>query len=121
MIEVLSNTTYQLNLPVTWKIYNMFHGTLLTCCIENPKNGQLFKEPLPELVEGKPEYEVEEILNTRQMGQGHKLQYLVKWKGYSAAHNSWELHENVHAPTLLKEFYEKQPKAIRTIRISFGN
>lgn len=94
---------------------------LLTQCIENPENSWLFKEPLPELIEGKPEYEVEEILNARQTGQGHKLQYLVKWKGYSAAHNSWEPCKYIHALALLKEFYKRQPKAIKTIRISFEN
>jgi hypothetical protein len=45
------------------------------------------------------------------------LQYLIKWKEYSTAENSWELAEDVHAPELLKEFYREQPMAIKVVRI----
>jgi transposase InsO family protein len=39
------------------------------------------------------EYEVESVLNHR--GQGVNREYLIKWKGYSAAANSWEPAANV--------------------------
>jgi Chromo (CHRromatin Organisation MOdifier) domain len=45
------------------------------------------------------------------------LQYLIKWKEYSTAENSWELVEDVHAPELLKELYREQPMAIKVVRI----
>ena len=74
--------TYQLNLPPQWKIHNTFHGTLLNPYIETAEHGPNFAEPPPDLVEGEPEYEVENILKSRRKGRGRKLEYLVKWKGY---------------------------------------
>jgi hypothetical protein len=50
------------------------------------KHGHNFLEPLLELIEGQPEWEVEKILDSRLYRC--KLQYLIKWKGYSEAHNS---------------------------------
>ena len=72
-------------------------------------------EPPPELVEGEPEYEVERILSSRRHGQGCTLQFLVQWKGYLPAHNSWEPQANIHAPELIKEFYEGELMAIKRI------
>jgi hypothetical protein len=81
---------------------------------ETKEHGHNFTEPPPKLIEGQPEWEVEEILNSRQYRR--KLQYLIKWKGYSKAHNSWELKENVSAPVLLTAFHGNNPGAIRVIK-----
>jgi len=70
---------------------------------------------VPELIEGQPEWEVEEILNSRQYRR--KLQYLIKWKGYSDAHNSWEPKENVTAPALLAAYHEWNTAAVRKLEI----
>ena len=64
-------------------------------------------EPPPDLVEDHEEYEVEQILDTRLFGRWKKRQYLIKWKGYAEAHNSWEPEENVNAPELVKEFHQR--------------
>ena len=54
------------------------------------------------------EYEVEKILDSRKKGRG--IQYLVKWKGYSDAENSWQPRINVeNAIDLVKEFYDANP------------
>lgn len=74
----------------------------------------VFKFP-PEAIEvdGDVEYEVEEILNSR-LNRGH-LEFLVRWKGYSPAHDSWEPEANVvHAPALIRAFYRKYPLAVRS-------
>jgi Chromo (CHRromatin Organisation MOdifier) domain len=39
------------------------------------------------------------------------LQYLLRWKGYSQAHDSWKPAKNVTALELIKEFYECNPNA----------
>ena len=59
--------------------------------------------------ENEEEYEIENIWDARCYGRGLKLQYLVHWKGYPAADNSWVNHEDLHIPELLKEFYKQTP------------
>ena len=54
------------------------------------------------------EYEVEKILDSRKKGRG--IQYLVKWKGYSDAENSWQPRINVeNTIDLVKEFHNANP------------
>ena len=108
---VISRTSYQLKLPPQWKVHNVFHATLLTPYKETALNGSRNQEPAPELIDGQPEWEVEQILRVRRYR--HQVQYLVRWKGFSEAHDSWEPASNVHADELIKEFYKRHPKAIR--------
>jgi len=58
---------------------------------------------------------VEEILDSRMVNQ--KLRYLVKWEGFGVEHNSWEPWDNVHAPELVAEFYQRHPGAARYIHM----
>lgn len=37
----------------------------------------------------------------------------MQWKGYAPAHNSWEPQTNIHAPELIKKFYQEELIAIR--------
>ena len=69
--EVLGPVTYQLKLPTTWKIHNMFYVTLLQPYIENKVYGNNYPRPLPELLEGEEVYEVETILKHQQRGKGY--------------------------------------------------
>jgi len=48
-----------------------------------------FLEPPPDIIEGEEEWEVEQILGKRHFSQGKKPQYLIRWKGYSPAHDQW--------------------------------
>jgi hypothetical protein len=59
-----------------WKIYNAFHGNLLLPYHEIKEHGCNFTELPPELIEGQSEWEVEEILDSRQYRC--KTQYLIK-------------------------------------------
>jgi hypothetical protein len=85
--EAISNVTYHLELPPTWKIWNTFHASLLTPYKETDTHGPNFKRPPPELIKGEEEYEVEQVLDSRKFGQGGTLQYLIKWKGYPDSEN----------------------------------
>ena len=64
--EVIGPVTYQLKLPATWKIHNVFHATLLQQYRENKVYGVNFPKPPPELVDGEEVYEVENILRHRK-------------------------------------------------------
>ena len=39
-----------------------------------------------------------EALTRKRLTKGGKTEYLVKWKGWSAKHNSWEPEENILDP-----------------------
>ena len=108
--RVISRTSYQLALPPQWKIHNVFHATLLTPYKETALNGSRNQEPTPELIDGQPEWEVEQILRVRRYRR--QLQYLIRWKGFSEAHDSWEPAANMHVDELIQEFYKRYPKAI---------
>ena len=111
--HIVSRTSYQLKLPPQWKIHNVFHTTLLTPYKETTLNGNQNQEPTPELVDGQPEWEVEQILQVRQ--HRCQVQYLIRWKGFSEAHDSWKLATNIHTEELIQEFYKRHPKAIQHI------
>ena len=62
--------------------------------------------PPPEEIDSKEEYETAKILSHRG-SPGQRL-YLVSWKGYSSAENTWEPERNLrHTQTVLK-MYKQQ-------------
>jgi Chromo (CHRromatin Organisation MOdifier) domain len=120
IVKAISPMVFQLALPPQWRIHNVFHASLLTLYKETEEHGENFTQPPPELIEGQEEYEVEQIIDSRRWGRAQKLQYLLRWKGYSRAHDSWQDAAEVHAPRLVKEYYAQKKKAIRTMDIKGG-
>ena len=106
VLQTVRGVSYQLKLPVHWKIHNVFHAKLLHPYIETEEYGINFQEPPPDLIEGEEEWEVEQILN--EWKQGQTQQYLICWKGYSSAHDSWELITGINAPDLIVEFQKRK-------------
>jgi Chromo (CHRromatin Organisation MOdifier) domain len=100
----ISPVVYQLDLPQSMKIHDVFHVNLLSPYKETEAYGTLYTRPPPDIKEGKEEYEVEAILDMRRFSQWKKLQYLVHWVGYPHANDTWVNHEDLHTPELLKEF-----------------
>ena len=86
--KVLGPMTYQLQLPTTWKIYNVFHAVLLRQYKETEVYRANFQLPPPELIDGEELYEIETIMKHRKRGRGY--QYYVKWKGYPISEATWE-------------------------------
>ena len=105
----ISATTYALKLPSQWRIHPVFHASLLMPYKETPIHGANFPEPPPDLIEGEQEWEVEQILSARRYR--NQPQFLIKWKGYSDAHNSWEPEGNLNATELIQEYYERNPRS----------
>ena len=71
---------------------------------------------LPEAVEveGTPEYEVEEILDSR-LKRG-KLEYLVKWSGYMDDYNTWKPESNLgNSKEVINNFHKSNPSALRKL------
>ena len=114
--KVISPVVYQLAIPKHWKIHDVFHTSLLTPYIETPTHGPNYEELPPELIDEQPEWEVDAILDSRRFGRTKTLQYRIRWKGYSAAHDSWEPATQVHAPDLVAKYYKSKGKtAIKSI------
>ena len=86
--EKPGSLTYQLKLPPTWKIHNVFHAVLLRQYNETETYGNNFSQPPPELLEGEEVYEIEDILKHRKRGRNY--QFYVKWKGYPISEATWE-------------------------------
>jgi hypothetical protein len=100
VVAKISNVAYRLELPPTWKIHDSFHASLLTLYKETEKHGLNFLEPPTDILDSKPEWEVEKLM-------GHRLyrneeQYLVRWKGYSPAHDQWVGKTELHTPDLVR-------------------
>ena len=69
--------------------------------------GRIMKNPPPEEIEGEEEFEVAEILSHR--GSPDHRSYLISWKGYSSAENTWEPERNLqHAQTILKMYKQRR-------------
>ena len=89
-------SAYKLVIPPTWKqrnVHDVFNEVYLTPFIGPAFPNQVnMQPPPPDIVNrdevNEEEYEVETILNSRK--QGHTVQYLVKWAGYSDLWNLWE-------------------------------
>ena len=80
--------TYQLKLPTTWKIHNVFHAILLRPFTENEVHGNNFPRPAAELLDGEEVYTVGGILKHQRCGCGY--QFYVLWEGYPITEASWE-------------------------------
>ena len=64
------------------KIHNVFHVFLLKPCDQS--KGSIPPSP-PIVVDGEEKFEVEEVLDSET--HYGKLQYLIKWLGYSVTNN----------------------------------
>ena len=81
ILSVVGPVAYKLELPVDWRIHNVFHVSQLKAVVGNVQREQEL------LVDAGTEYEVERVLDSRVV-RGNK-QFLVKWKGYEDYDNSW--------------------------------
>ena len=88
VIRKVSSSAYQLELPDSLcRLHPVFHVSLL-------KPAQRISEILiPELIDGEPEYEVQEIIGKRTKSK--RVQYLVLWKNLTRANATWEPTENL--------------------------
>ena len=118
--KVLSPIIYQLKLPPQWKIHDVFHVDLLMPYHETKLHGPNFMRPPPDLIDGEEEYEVEEILQLWKLGRQHKVQYLIKWKGYPDSENQWVDWDNLHVDEALVDFKKKNPNAVSHIKAGVG-
>ena len=112
--EKVGTHAYRLKLPLYWKnVHPVWNVSKIFPYHEDPSTPN-HPEPPPDVIEGEPEWEVESIVDSRFLHG--KLQYLVKWTGWSDAENSWEDEANLeHSPDVIQDFYKKFPSAPRRL------
>jgi hypothetical protein len=105
VLRKISDVNYEIKLPETMKIHNIFHIALL----EKAPDGEPAEEGI-EVLPVEPEYEVEKILENKVNNQGEE-RYLIKWKGYDENENTWEPPENLsNAKKSIKFFHQPKKK-----------
>ena len=101
--QVISSVAFWLKLPKQWKIYDMFHASLLSPYQETLEHGSNFPQPPLELIKIEEKYEIDKIIN--HQGTATRRQYLICWKGYSDVEWTWESESNLgNALAVLKEY-----------------
>jgi len=107
---------YRLKLPHGLRqLHPVFNMVKLSTALDDPIPGRKPRTPLPPIViDREPEWEVEEVLDSHW--HQRRFQFLIKWKGFSREHNSWEVASDVKAPDLVAEYYRKHPATPRHIR-----
>jgi hypothetical protein len=122
VIQVMSAVNYRLELPTQWSIHDIFHTDLLTPYHETPTHGANYQRPPPDLVDGVEEYEVEKVLDSHRYGHGHKLQYLIAWKGYPDSDNQWVNWDDTEgAQEAIREFKCSNPNRKTHIKASIDS
>jgi hypothetical protein len=90
--KVINAVACRLALPKELgRIHNVFHVSLLKKY--TPGEEVYPSPPLPTIIDGEPEWQVDHILDMRTKGK--KREYLIRWEGYGPSHDTWEPECNV--------------------------
>ena len=104
--KVVGKGAYQLELPNTIKVHNVFHVSLL----KPYRSDGRVQPPDPVVCEddGEEYFYVERVLDHRINKRGRKQykEYLVKWAGYGTEHNSWEPESSLIETDQLKLYWD---------------
>ena len=106
VIRAIGTHAYELDIPNAIQKHRTFPVSLLHAAADDPIPGQVIRPPLPVIVEGKEEWEVEEVLDSQRI-QG-RLQYLVKWRGFAAP--TGEPEESLAQVQAVDDYHERYPQ-----------
>ena len=95
-------------------IHPVYHVSQLEPAVPDPIPGRVQSPPPPVEIDGEPEYEISEILDSKlDKRRRCKLLYLVRWLGYEGTdeETSWiPATELGHAQEILSDFHTAYPR-----------
>jgi len=111
VLERIGEVAYKLELPSQLRVHPVFHVSLLKPYISKGQPGHYQPPPLAFDDEGEPWFEVEAVLEHRDVSRGRRVarEYLIKWKSYDHAHNTWEPERNLN-DLALNSYWQSRPR-----------
>ena len=118
-----SPVNYTLDIPPHYRIHTTFHVSMLRRAFDN---GAGVQRPPIIMIEGEEEFEIQEILNhspARKTRTDTGIRYLVQWKGYGPAYNSWEPERTLkrNAPETLSDYWDELEAAVQAAELEKGS
>lgn len=106
VLKRIGPLAYRLDLPDSMQTHNVWHVTYLKAY---KTDGRKPHPPLPEIIDGELEFEVDCILDhrTRRRGTKQITEYLIRWKGYSEAYDLWQ-DDVENTPELVQKHWDKK-------------
>ena len=103
--QVQTVTACRLQLPDNYRLHPVFHVSLLKPYLSD--GGPIPEPAALELdTDGTPIFEVEALVAERA-GRAQEKEFLVRWLGYSPAHDTWERESDILDPELLRVWYNR--------------
>jgi transposase InsO family protein len=107
----INPVTYELDLPPTMRIHNVFHTQLLKRYVKGHITDRRIIVPPPIRNEEEPPgYIIEGIVDVRKKGRGYE--YLIKWKNYGVEDNTWEPRRSLADDEMLRQWHAAHPDRI---------
>jgi hypothetical protein len=108
IVKEINPAAFTLDLPTGLRVHPTFHVILLKPYKDGTHYGSIKAPPFPEIIEGELEYEVESIMDHRHARNKRRgYEFLIHWKGYSDADNTWEPEANLTNCKELLTAYKK--------------
>lgn len=109
IIRKINENAYELKLPATSKVHPVFNVSRLRRFVPRLKpqiNDDNEILQVPNIIDDTEEYEVSQIINHRMRGK--KMEYLIRWAGWSEYFNTWEPIDNLtHAREAIQQYHAK--------------
>jgi hypothetical protein len=113
VIEVVNPLAYRLRLPKGSRAHDVFPIVYLLPYKQDPSRPRPQPTPEPLYTEGGEDYwEVEAIVGERKTDSG-SMEYMVRWKGFSDVHDSFEPLKAVKHLTAYKQYVRDKQLAAK--------